>query len=98
MPKPLSVVLKFPQPCPPLCSLSMVLTHPAPSILFSPKVSNVLGTSCPLHTQERRDGGIKGEGPEPGEGEELENKEESSVAVREALRLPLATHIHQESG
>lgn len=87
-PNPLSVVLKFPQTRPCLCSLSMVLTHPVPSILFSPKVPNVLGTSCPLHAQERRDEGVKGKGPEPGEGEELENKEESSVVVKGGAKVP----------
>lgn len=52
MPKPLSVVLKISQPCPCLCSLSMVLTHPAPSILFSPKVP-------PAHSMPKK-GGMRG--------------------------------------
>lgn len=65
-PSPLSVVLKPPSPAR-AGPLSVVLTHPASSTLsFSPEVR---GTSCPLCTQESR-----GEGSEPAEGEEAEDK------------------------
>lgn len=68
---------------PHLWSLSVVLRYPESSTLSFPEVLSVLGTSCPLPAQERR-----GEGPEPGEGEEVEDKEKPSAAVKGGAEAP----------
>ena len=66
-----------------LCSLSMVLTHPVPSLLFSFRGTRhpeyLLPTPCPRK---------KGEGPEPGEGEELEENEEPRAAGKGGAKVP----------
>lgn len=58
----------------------MVLTHPTSSTLSSPEV---LGTSRPLCAQESRS-----EGPEPAEGEEVEDKEKPSAAAKGGVKAP----------